>query len=333
MTPQVSVVMPVYNTERYVAQAVESILRQTFTDFEFIIVDDGSTDGTPQILASYDDPRIVVHRVEPNGGLVNALNTGWRMARGELIAIMHADDVSLPDRLAKQVDYLQQHLDVGVLGTRLQLMDQLGQLGGMAEMHTNPDHLAWEILFACPLAHPSVMIRKQLLLITGGYRSEMATTEDYDLWARISHHAKLANLEQICLNYRVWSGSITSNNAIRMEKQSIQVIHELLNAHSDMPVSLKIAAILRRLNGAGVGQEPENAAEVREVDALLMRLYAQSARTPAIRHSAAVKRLVLAKLALRLDVGLGLRLLWKAIRLQPRALVHAIKVTLKRQRS
>mgnify|MGYP000187395019 CR=1 FL=1 len=156
--PLVSVVMPVYNAERFVADALQSILNQTYTKFEFIIIDDGSKDESLAIIKKYADPRIKLIALTRNQGIVNALNTGLQTAQGKYIARMDADDVSLPNRLAMQVAFMENNAEVGLLGTQ-----HFGINGKARLFPTNHNSLVWYMLNACPFVHPSVMLRVDVL--------------------------------------------------------------------------------------------------------------------------------------------------------------------------
>jgi glycosyltransferase involved in cell wall biosynthesis len=206
--PQISVVMPVYNGEAFLGPAVESILAQTCRDFEFLIIDDGSTDGTPAILREFEarDPRVRV-LCQEHGGLVAALNAGVAAARAPLIARMDADDVSTPERFALQLAYLQAHPECVVLGTAMEVVDPDG-----APIYTQPSESSHEtlvrnLLMLNPeakggMAHPTVMMRREAVLAVGGYRTDY-DVEDIDLWLRLAERGRLANLPEICLQYRL----------------------------------------------------------------------------------------------------------------------------------
>src|SRR5262245_2206009 len=164
-SPLVSVVMPVYNGERFVLEAVRSILAQTLRDFELLVVDDGSTDRTAELLAVEQarDERLIVHRLPSNVGFRTALNAGCALARGELIARMDADDISLPTRLARQVEFLRQHPDVAVVGAAIQVIDGNGVRGRFKSYPVQPGLAAWSMLFFSSLAHPAVILRRDAL--------------------------------------------------------------------------------------------------------------------------------------------------------------------------
>lgn len=202
--PRVSVLMPVYNGERYLREAIESILNQTYTDFEFIIIDDGSTDNTWQILQSYaaNEPRIVLVRNETNIGLAGSLNKGLGLARGEYIARMDADDVSLPERLASQVAFLDEHPKVGVVGSSVQLIDADGSPTRIVRQPTMHGLILWFLCFHTAFAHPTVVFRKAVVEGVGGYDDAIVANEDRDLWQRLSSVTRLANLPDVYLLYR-----------------------------------------------------------------------------------------------------------------------------------
>lgn len=209
--PRVSVAMSVYNDVGYVAQAVESVLTQDFGDFEFLIVDDGSTDGSGEVLEALaaKDHRIRLFRRE-NRGLVASLNQMIDEARGDLIARMDGDDLCLPGRFAAQVAFLDAHPEVGALGTQFYEIDGEGQLGDTSFRHpTEPEALRGVLAHQPPICHPSAMIRTSLLRELGGYRPVFRHCEDYDLFLRLSRRTDLANLPDVLLHYRRWGNQVS----------------------------------------------------------------------------------------------------------------------------
>jgi glycosyltransferase involved in cell wall biosynthesis len=201
-TPKISIVMPVYNAAAFLREAIDSILAQTLTDFEYIIIDDGSTDTSRDIIMSYDDTRIVLLTHKTNKGLVASLNAGLAAAKAPFVARMDADDISLPTRLKEQYDYLQSHSDVVAVGTDATVISTDGRI--LYEQVTIPTDKAIQriLAVASPFVHGSVMLRKDILLESGGYQSEAYLVEDYDLWVRLSKRGKLANLKQSLYRYR-----------------------------------------------------------------------------------------------------------------------------------
>lgn len=209
--PRVSVLMPVYNGERCLREAVESILNQTFTDFEFVIVDDGSTDNTWQILQGYaaNEPRIALVRNETNVGLARSLNKGLELARGEYIARMDADDVSLPERLATQVAFLDEHPEVGVVGCAAYVIDAEGSPTSIMRQPTMHGLILWSLCFSTPFIHPTVLLRKAVIERVGWYDDVLSANQDRDLWQRLSSVTRFANLSDAFLSYRIHPGSVS----------------------------------------------------------------------------------------------------------------------------
>jgi hypothetical protein len=204
VVPAVSVVLPVYNSEPYLAEALDSILRQTFDDFELIAVYDASIDNSRSRLedAARRDARVSV--VDgPGRGLVDALNLGLARARGEFIARMDADDVSQSMRFARQVEYLRANPQIAVVGSAITLIDAAGKVMREIEYPLTPVEVArFLIETGSALAHPAVMARRDAMLSVGGYRSLFQHAEDYDLWLRLAERHSLANLPERLLRYR-----------------------------------------------------------------------------------------------------------------------------------
>jgi hypothetical protein len=203
-TPVISVVMPTYNGERFLRPAIESILNQTFRDFELIVVDDGSTDRTPRILAELKDNRLIVLTNDRNQGIAVATNRGLAAARGEYVALQDHDDISLPHRFKTQLDFLESHPDIALVGSAAELIDE----NGVAyENYVEPEDdidLKWETLFRCPISHTSVMARCWVMSETGGYSPDPAlkVASDYDLLSRIVMRHRVGNLSQPLVQWR-----------------------------------------------------------------------------------------------------------------------------------
>ena len=230
-TPTISVLMPAYNAERYIAQAVESVLAQTFTDFEFLIVDDGSTDETRSILERYAgaDSRIsLVSR--PNTGYVAALNEMLGRARCPLLARMDADDVARPDRFERQIAFLRDHLDHVLVGSRVTIIDPDGEpLTELGDAQTH-EELERGLLAARGqlIYHPAVMMRREAVLGVGGYDPLLETAEDLDLFLRLARVGRLANLGEPLLSYREHLSKV---GHLRTARQGAVARTILLEAH------------------------------------------------------------------------------------------------------
>lgn len=219
--PTVSVVMSVYNGERFLDEAVDSILGQSFEDFEFIIIDDGSTDSTGPLLDSYRkrDPRVRVFHQE-NRGLVASLNRGCEAARGKYIARMDADDIAAKDRLSWQLKFMEGHPKVGVVGGAIEFIDITGK---SLRTSVNPaeDRDLRMALPDCPFWHPTVFMRKEIITLLGGYRKIVTDAEDHDLWLRVAEHYQLANLEKVVLKYRLHPYQVTVRKFRQMVTSSL----------------------------------------------------------------------------------------------------------------
>ena len=200
---RVTVLIAVHNEERFVRDAIDSILDQSFTAFELVVVDDASTDGTPAILAALADRRVRVLRNNINLGLTASLNRGLDVAQGDFIARLDGDDVARSDRLALQVDFLGHHPDVGIVGSSRRVVDEHGTL--LYEAAAIPDDagIRWRLLLGNALAHPTVMIRRSVLDAHRlRYDESFRTAQDYELWTRLAAVTQTANLVEPLVTYR-----------------------------------------------------------------------------------------------------------------------------------
>lgn len=196
MTPAVSVLMSVHDGAPLVAAAVASVLGQTAGDLELIVVDDGSTDATPDLLAAVRDPRLRVLRQERTG-LTRALNAGLARAAAPLVARLDADDVALPERLERQCAFLAREPAVGLLGTAAREIDSRGALVRIVRPPLDDAALRHALIRANPFVHSSVMVRRALVERAGGYDATLPVAQDYDLWMRLARIARLANLADV----------------------------------------------------------------------------------------------------------------------------------------
>jgi len=212
----VSVLLPVYNAERYLAEAVESILNQSFSDFELLITDDGSTDSSLQILQSYatQDPRIRL-KSRANRGLIFTLNEMLAEAQGELLARMDADDIATPERLALQTEFLQSHPDVVCLGGAFDLIDAQGRCVQWIPMPEQNAEIQQLLLMGRTIInHPCALIRRTALQQIGGYDPQMPTVEDLDMLLKLGEIGQLANLSATVLQYRFHLESVSAQNIL-----------------------------------------------------------------------------------------------------------------------
>ncbi len=213
MAPKVSVVMSVFNGARYLREAIDSVLQQTFTDFEFIVIDDASSDGTPQLIEQFRDPRLISIRHEANVGLTRALNRGLTTSTGQYIARMDADDISAPHRLALQVQYLDRHAHVGLVGVAPTYIDAAGRSAGHWNVLTTNDELQAQLARSNCFCHGSVMFRRACVELVGLYNEEFALAQDYDLWLRIAELFDIANLPDHVYHLRLHHTQLSHTQA------------------------------------------------------------------------------------------------------------------------
>jgi len=211
--------MPVFNTERYLIYALDSILGQTFEDFEFIVLDDGSSDASVHIIQEYAerDDRIRFFPLE-HRGYVSLLRRGLNHCRGEVVARMDSDDISMPERFQKQVAYLLEHPDVVAVGSRVVLIDPYGSRCENPSHKTTHEEIEADLLngVGWAIVHPTVMMRREPLMRVGGYREDLMVSEDLDLFLRLAEVGKLANMPDVLLHYRQHLGSV---NYTKYEQQ------------------------------------------------------------------------------------------------------------------
>lgn len=215
MVPAVSVLMCVYNGLPYLEQAVESILGQTFTDFEFIIVDDGSTDRGPDLLAGLRDSRVRYVRNTANRGIYASQNRALTLARGRYVAQLDADDLAHADRLGKQAAFLNANPQVGLVAAPVIHIDSLGRPRAGDFRPVSPVIIRWRLLFNNPIIHSSVMYRRDLVLEAGGFNHLEATSGDYELWSRLAGLTELAQFPEPLVRYRIHDRSSSVRSASR----------------------------------------------------------------------------------------------------------------------
>ena len=213
MTPRVTVLMPVYNGEEHLREAIESILGQTYRDFEFLIIDDGSTDRSAEVIGAYRDPRIRLVQNETNLGLIATLNRGLALSTGEFICRMDQDDISLPERITRQVTFMESHPEIAVCGAWFRKFG--AGRSKVVRWQTDPDGIRCGLLFDAMVGHPTVMLRRDFLRkFDLQYDPAYKNAEDFALWVRVAEHGDLANLDEVLLNYRVHPAQITQSASV-----------------------------------------------------------------------------------------------------------------------
>jgi glycosyltransferase involved in cell wall biosynthesis len=246
--PLISVVMPVYNGEKYLLDAIESILTQTFTDFEFIIIDDGSTDHSLEIIESYAkrDQRIKIVINKGNLGLAKSLNIGIGISRGEYIARMDADDISLPGRFTAQVQFLQANPSMDVVGSWAEVIDENGHPVGIA-MRYPASSLAccWNAFFNPPVAHPAVMLRRTVFADGDLYDGSRVAIEDYELWSRLNLKFRFSNLQKTLLQYRRHASSTSRSNFAFQSRSSLDISRRAVSSYLGKDVPLDVIRLVK----------------------------------------------------------------------------------------
>lgn len=245
--PLVTVLMPVYNGEKYLSEAIESILKQTYSNFEFLIIDDGSTDKSAQIISVFKskDRRIRVITHKRNKGLGDSLNEGISRSKGEFIARMDADDISLTDRLMEQVKIMLRQKNISLVGTRYAVIDQKGQFVRVEQSLLSNELLKKVILFRSPFCHGSVMIRKHLLTLEK-YSLQKKHFEDYDLWARLSRITDFSITSSVQYLWRSSSKNVTVVHSEEMFRGSKSVSRSLQEKY--LPGKVTLSEVFKIIN-------------------------------------------------------------------------------------
>lgn len=250
MPPKVSVLMSVYNGSRYLAEAIESILGQTFSDFEFIIINDGSIDHTADILAEYAgrDQRLILIQNEQNLGLTRSLNKGLIRARGKYIARQDADDVSLPQRLQRQVAFLDEHPEVVLVSSNYEVIDEMGHQIRIERKSSESLVIAWYLLFVNYVGgHSVVMFRREQIMNLGGYAEDYQYAQDYQLWLRLVNLGHIAILPEILLQWRAHRESISSSVLSQQTEFALMVTKGNMRELTGVEFNLAELAEFRRL--------------------------------------------------------------------------------------
>lgn len=241
-SPLISVIMPVYNAETYLAEAIESILNQEFTDFEFLILNDGSADRSIDIIRSYDDPRIIVCNSDVNKGLIFQLNRGIKTSRGKYIARMDADDISLPARLKTQIDFLENNPQYGLCGTWFKA---IGNLNTIFETPRAFAEIKLALYFYNPFCHPTIVIKRELLVENNILYRDLLHAEDYLLYIDLLDKCKMANIPEVLFIYRWENSNISVVHAGKQRDNAglarLEYLQKKLNSYHDKSL-LRVAS-------------------------------------------------------------------------------------------
>jgi glycosyltransferase involved in cell wall biosynthesis len=254
--PVVSVVMPVYNGESYLSEAIDSVLNQTFRNFELLIIDDGSTDRTSEIVNSYQDARVRYDRNEHNRGIVYTLNKGIELARGTYVARMDSDDICFPGRLERQIAFMERHPSVDLCASEVVVFGSSDRQRRYPSKH---DEIVCLLFFYCCLAHPTVMFCRESFLAKGLlYSNDLGEAEDYELWIRAAQKVEMATIDEPLLYYRVHNRQVTLVNNEGINNSADQLRRSQLAKLGIFPNDLNL--IIHKLVCLGVNKrfdEPE----------------------------------------------------------------------------
>lgn len=311
VTPMISVLMCVYDSESYLRESIESILNQTYQDFEFIIVSEYDTSHeSVRTIESYSDERIRHLHNSRRLGLVSSLNVGLNEAQGKFIAKMDADDVSKRERFRRQVDYLGKHPDIGVLGTAIEIIDDKGIVNGTRHPPTDPMLMKWSLMYDDEIANSSVMVRRSLFDLCGGYTPELSHGEDYDLWLRLAHVTKIVNLPHILHQRRIHGNQITQRY-LKILSREVSLAEQTITATMGHEIPHSIALALAK-------SFIENADQAFQAAVTLQELYSNfTARNDLtfdqmelIRHDTARRMVTLSRLAATKNPLVSIRILF-----------------------
>ena len=251
LKPCVTVLMAVHNQGQYIEQALQSVLFQTFNDFEFLIIDDASTEEKAiNLLRKLNDPRVRVIWNETNAGLTNSLIAGVNLSKGKYIARIDADDISTERRLEKMVAYMESHPEVGLLGSSCVLVNETNKMIGQIIVPKNDLEIRWESLFTNPFIHSTVMIRRETLVQNNlNYNPFFVTAQDYELWSRLLSVTKAANLPDFLVYLRIHKQSISASKRDQQIENHLKIaqnnfLHQIFEgAFSDFEIPMLICEI------------------------------------------------------------------------------------------
>lgn len=317
--PRATVLMSVHNGAEYLRAAMESVLAQTFSDFEFLIIDDASTDESAAIVESFGDARIRLLRQAENIGLTRCLNFGLGQARGEFVARQDADDLSDPARLARQVEYLTTHPEVMLVGTEGWLVDAAGHRTGRRTLAHETAGIGWMALTINPYLHTAVMFRREPVLALGGYDESFVVCQDYELWLRIIRQSPVANLAEPLVTVREHSSSVSHTRrevaaaAVRLALRTHLAWLAPQRAFSEAEIDA--LASLRR--GPEDGQLVELGRLIDELGEIYEARFPQWRRSADLRHARALMESDLGYRALTVNRWFAVQQFWRAIRRDP----------------
>lgn len=274
--PLVSVVVPVFNAQQYLAEAIKSIFNQSYKNFELLVFNDGSTDQSLRVLRSFSDDRIRLFESKENRGYIYHLNKGLELAKGKYIARMDADDISLPERFERQVALMEQNPGLGVCGTWFESFNEGGKLS-VTQYPVDDAGIRLMLFYQNAFCHPSVMLRAAVLKQNGfRYEADVMPAEDYHLWVRLAAKAKLANVPEVLFRYRMHEENISYKEAQKKDRFTIDIISAYFSNMLDLQLSGSEVALYRNI---AYSQFKPDRAYVEEVECLLLKIWEANNQT------------------------------------------------------
>ena len=249
INPKISVVMPVYNGAAFLSEAIESILKQSFSDFELIIVNDGSSDNSESVINGFSDERIVYVKNETNKGLIFTLNKGVGLSKGVYIARMDHDDVADVLRFEKQINEFKKDPDLVICGSFIKTFEN-DKTEFISHMQSTHAQIISSIFFTCPFAHPTVMMKKEALMkLDAVYREDYPHSEDYDLWSRLVFSGNSKNIPEYLLNYRVHNSQVSTVFEEHKYRSVVKIQTNILSRFDIIPSETESAILLNLFKG------------------------------------------------------------------------------------
>lgn len=268
--PKISVLMPVYNAEKFLNESIDSILNQTYKDFEFLIINDASTDNSKEIILSYKDPRIRYFENKKNLGVAKTLNRGLRLAKGKYVARMDADDIASLQRLQLQHEILnQQENKLAVVASYYDIIDENGNHLYAQKNASTPEEIYYTLYFNNCLGHPTVMINKKIIKAFNGY-NEQQEAEDYDLWLRLSTRYKFFKIKKRLLKLRIHPKSRIGSLGSYINRSAFLLAYNNLSSMINQPINIKTAKILTNYQ-----EGKPSSAEIKQAILILQRINKQ----------------------------------------------------------
>ncbi len=242
--PKLSVMLTFHNAQWYLQEAIDSILSQTFGDFELLLLDDASTDSSLGIVQSYDDPRIRTICHTTKHGIALSRKILLELARGEYVAVLDSDDRAYPARFDTQLKYLDSHADIDLIGSAYHVIDAGGKVIALVRVPLDPVEIRWRLLFGNCLGHSAVMYRKESALRRGGYDEHVVAGEDYDLWIRLARDGKIAQLDVPLVQWRSHKSSVQRTEPPEAKKYLIQSVIKSIQLLAGVSVDWDVARCL-----------------------------------------------------------------------------------------